>query len=154
MENVSIVLSVLIQCSFYLEVEDYMWIHIYRVDETLPAYLIADSLECNCLYDIDPGIYKKIGKQWVDYSDAEKFIEALENEQVETEIKFVVSDILEMLPDSEMLNMNIILGEDNFLVITTHGVERIAIDKAAVFRELSLNRLQELFNMKNYVDEV
>ena len=90
----------------------------------------------------------------MDYSDAEKFIEALENEQVETEIKLVVSDILEMLPDSEMLNMNIILGEDNFLVITTHGVERIAIDKAAVFRELSLNRLQELFNMKNYVDEV
>lgn len=131
-----------------------MWIHIYRVDETLPAHLIEDSLECNCLYDIDPGIYKEIGKQWVDYSDIEKFIEALEAEQVETEIKLVVSDILEMLPDSEMINMNIILGEDNFLVITTHGVERIAIDKAAVFRELSLNRLQELFNMKNYVDEV
>lgn len=131
-----------------------MWIHIYRVDDTLPAHLIADSLECNCLYDIDPGIYKEIGKQWVDFSDVEMFIEALEAEQVDTEIKLVVSDIIEMLPDSEMLNLGIVIGDDNFLVITAHGVERIAIDKDSVFRELSIAGLQELFNMKYFNGEV
>ena len=128
--------------------DEYLWIHIYRVRDDLDKKFIADSLECNCIWDIDPGTYREIGKQWIDYKDVNELIVDLEAEQVETEIRLMVSDLLEMVPDTEMLNMGIEIGDDNFLIITEHGVERIAVDKSSVFRELSLSRLQELFNLK------
>lgn len=128
--------------------DEYLWIHIYRVRDDLDEKFIADSLECNCIWDIDPGTYREIGKQWIDYKDVNELIVDLEAEQVETEIRLMISDLLEMVPDTEMLNMGIVIGDDNFLIITEHGVERIAVDKSSVFRELSLSRLQELFNLK------
>ena len=67
---------------------------------------------------------------------------------MELGIKLIISDILEMLPDTEMLNMNIVMGDDNYLIITDTGVKQIAVDKASVFQELSLKRLQELFDCK------
>ncbi len=125
-----------------------MWIHVYRVREDLPFHIVQDSLECNCIYDIDPGIYKEIWSEEIPIRKAEDLVEALENKELELGIKLIISDILEMLPDTEMLNMNIVMGEDNFLVITDTGVKQIAVDKASVFRDLSLKRLQELFDCK------
>lgn len=125
-----------------------MWVHIYRVREDLPFHMVQDSLECNCIDNIDPGIYKKIWSEEISIKRATDLIEALENEGLKLGIKLIISDILEMLPDTEMLNMNILLGDANFLVITDTGVRQIAVDKASVFRELSLARLQELFDYK------
>lgn len=98
-----------------------MWIHIYRVRDDLDEKFIADSLECNCIWDIDPGTYREIGKQWIDYKDVNELIVDLEAEQVETEIRLMISDLLEMVPDTEMLNRGIVIGDDNFLIITEHG---------------------------------
>ncbi len=125
-----------------------MWIHVYRVREDLPFHIVQDSLECNCIYDIDSGIYKEIWSEKIPIRKAEDLVEALENEELELGIKLIISDILEMLPDTEMLNMNIVMGDDNFLIITDTGVKQIAVDKASVFQELSLKRLQELFDCK------
>ena len=125
-----------------------MLIHVYRVRENLPFHIVQDSLECNCIYDIDSGIYKEIWSEEIPIRKAEDLVEALENEELELGIKLIISDILEMLPDTEMLNMNIVMGEDNFLIITDTGVKQIAVDKASVFRDLSLARLQELFDYK------
>ncbi len=125
-----------------------MWIHVYRVREDLPFHIVQDSLECNCIYDIDPGIYKERWSEKIPIRKAEDLVEALENEELELGIKLIISDILEMLPDTEMLNMNIVMGDDNFLIITDTGVKQIAVDKASVFQELSLKRLQELFDCK------
>ena len=125
-----------------------MWIHVYRVREDLPFHIVQDSLECNCIYDIDSGIYKEIWSEEIPIRKAEDLVEALENEELELGIKLIISDILEMLPDTEMLNMNIVMGDDNFLIITDTGVKQIAVDKASVFQELSLKRLQELFDYK------
>jgi len=125
-----------------------LWIHVYRVREDLPFHIVQDSLECNCIYDIDSGIYKEIWSEEIPIRKAEDLVEALENEELELGIKLIISDILEMLPDTEMLNMNIVMGDDNFLIITDTGVKQIAVDKASVFRDLSLARLQELFDYK------
>ena len=125
-----------------------MWIHVYRVREDLPFHIVQDSLECNCIYDIDAGIYKAIWSEKIPIQKADDLVEALENEELELGIKLIISDILEMLPDSEMLNMNIVMGDSNFLIITDTGVKQIAVDKASVFRDLSLARLQELFDYK------
>ena len=125
-----------------------MWVHVYRVREDLPFHIVQDSLECKCIYDIDPGIYKEIWSEEIPIQKAEDLVEALENEELKLGIKLIISDILEMLPDTEMLNMNIVMGEDSFLIITDTGVKQIAVDKATVFRDLSLKRLQELFDYK------
>ena len=125
-----------------------MWIHVYRVREDLPFHIVQDSLECNCIYDIDSGIYHEIWSEEIPIQKADDLVEALENEELELGIKLIISDILEMLPDTEMLNMNIVMGDDNFLIITDTGVKQIAVDKASVFQELSLKRLQELFDYK------
>ena len=125
-----------------------MWIHVYRVREDLPFHIVQDSLECNCIYDIYPGIYHEIWSEQIPLQKAEDLTEALENEELKLGIKLIISDILEMLPDTEMLNMNIVMGEDSFLIITDTGVKQIAVDKASVFQELSLKRLQELFDYK------
>ena len=125
-----------------------MWIHVYRVREDLPFHIVQDSLKCNCIYDIDPGIYHEIWSEEIPIQKAGDLVEALENEEFKLGIKLIVSDILEMLPDTEMLNMNIVMGEDSFLIITDTGVKQIAVDKASVFQELSLKRLQELFDYR------
>ncbi len=133
--------------TFYME-DDAVWVHVYRVREDLPFHIVQDSLECKCIYDIDPGIYKEIWSEEIPIQKAEDLVEALENEEMELGIKLIISDILEMLPDTEMLNMNIVMGDDNFLIITDTGVKQIAVDKASVFRDLPLKRLQKLFDCK------
>ena len=125
-----------------------MWVHVYRVRDDLPFHIVQDSLECNCIGDIDPGIYQEVWSEEIPMQKADDLVEALENEELGFGIKLIISDILEMLPDTEMLNMNIVVGDSNFLIITDTGVKQIAVDKASVFKELSLKRLQELFDFK------
>lgn len=125
-----------------------MWVHVYRVREDLPYHMVQDSLECNCIDDIDPGVYREIWSEEIPIKRVSDLIEAFENDGINLGIKLIISDILEMLPDTEMLNMNIVVGDANFLVITDTGVRQIAVDKASVFQELSLVRLQEMFDYK------
>lgn len=125
-----------------------MILNVYRVNKDLPEYMIINALECNSIWNIDPGIYKKIIDLEVEYKSVEELIEALENDLI-TEFEFEKSDIIEMLPDSEMLNNNLgIEDECNFIIITGLGCEQIAIDKEAVFREISFEALREMFDMK------
>ena len=125
-----------------------MILRIYRINKDLPEYLIYDSLECNNIWDIDPGIYKTVEEITVNYREVNEIMEALENDRVENFL-FEKSDIIEMLPDMEMMNgpggKNI---DCNFLILTGLGWEQIAIDKEAVFRDMSLKELYELFETK------
>ena len=126
-----------------------MIIRVYKVNKELPECLIHDSLECNNIWDIDPGIYRFVNCMEIKYQKVNELLETLEYEGLEN-INFEKSDIIEMLPDSEMLNNSDLDIENdcNFLILTGLGWEQIAIDKEAVFRELSLKRLYELFEMK------
>lgn len=128
-----------------------MILRVYRVNDSLPECLIHDSLECNCLWDIDPGIYKKIETLEVNYKKVEDLIQALETAPEEI-YDFRVSDIVEMVYDEEMLNSHDTESIDcNFLVYTSMEWKRVAIDAESVFRELSLRELYELFEHKNRV---
>ena len=147
MSDLFIILGML----FSLEVQ--MYLRIYRVNEELPDYIIQDSLECNCVYDIDPGIYKRIDTILINYKNVQDLIEALENNEEEI-YKFQVSDIVEMLCDEEMMNKR--CGYDlscNFLIKTSMCWWQIAIDKDSVFRELSMKELFDLFMIKQEIRE-
>lgn len=125
-----------------------MILRIYRVNRELPECLIYNSLECNNIWDIDPGIYKKIQSITVNYREVNEIIEALENGKIENFI-FEKSDIVEMCYDDEMLNSHETKKlACNFLILTGLGWEQIAIDKDVVFRELSLKELYECFEMR------
>ena len=81
-----------------------MYLRIYRVNEdNLPDYIIQDSFECNCVYDIDPGIYRKIDTILVNYKNTKELIETLETNEEEI-YKFQVSDIVEMVCNDVILN--------------------------------------------------
>lgn len=128
-----------------------MILRVYRVNSELPECLIHDSLECNCLWDIDPGIYRKIDTLEVNYKKVDDLIEALETGS-EKIYDFNVSDIVEMVYDEEMLNSHGTENLDcNFLVYTRMEWRRVAIDAESVFRELSLRELYELFEHKNRI---
>lgn len=131
-----------------------MYLRIYRVkNEELPEYLIFDSLECSCLYDIDPGIYRKIDTILVNYKNVQDLIEALENNEEEI-YKFIVSDIVEMVCDEEMMNKRCgYVPSCNFLLKTSMCWRQISIDKDAVFRELSMKELFDLFMIKQEIRE-
>ena len=125
-----------------------MILRIYRVNRELPECLIHNSLECNNIWDIDPGIYKKIESITVNYKEVNAIIEALENDEIK-DFNFEKSDIVEMVYDEEMLNSHETKNLDcNFLILTGLGWAQIDIDKDAVFRELSLKELYELFEIK------
>lgn len=128
-----------------------MYLRVYRVNKDLPEELIHNSLECNNIWDIDPGIYKPFETIEVNQSNVEDLFEALENDQITT-FNFEKSDIVELLPDEDMLNNS---GGDkskplecNFLILTGLGWQQIAIDKEAVFRDMSLQALYDLY-LKN-----
>ncbi|MBD5508844.1 MAG: hypothetical protein HDR05_12575 [Lachnospiraceae bacterium] len=119
-----------------------MILNIYKVNRQLPEQFIINALECNRIWDIDPGVYKVDRRIEVEYTIVDDLIEAIENKRIEVE----KSDIIEMLPDENMLNNDLgIQDQCNFLIMTGLGVERIAIDKEAVFRDISLSNMRELF---------
>lgn len=120
-----------------------MYLRVYSVNKDLPEEIIHDSLECNNIWDITPGIYKKTAMVEVNQRNVDDLFEALENDQIIT-FPFEKSDIVELLPDEKMLNTRGDPLECNFLILTGLGWQKIAVDKEAVFRELSL---QELYNL-------
>ena len=125
-----------------------MYLRVYRVNKDLPEELIHNSLECNNIWDIDPGIYKPFETIEINQSNVEDLFEALENNQITT-FTFEKSDIVELLPDEAMLNNS--SGEKstplecNFLILTGLGWQQIAIDKEAVFRDMSIQALYDLY---------
>lgn len=119
-----------------------MVLQIYKVNRELPEQFIYNALECNNISDIDPGVYKHVDTIHVKYVRVDDLIDAIESREIIIE----KSDIVEMLPDENMLNNDLDIGEQcNYLIMTGLGIERIAIDKEAVFREMSLDAMRELF---------
>ena len=113
----------------------------------MPEYLVNDSLMCNDIGDIDPGVYRKIATYETKHTKVADLMEDLEFDRI-TEIVLNISDIIEMLPDENMMNNKCEIDMScNYLIKTYLGMEQIAIDKEAVFRELSLNELIELFEL-------
>ena len=128
-----------------------MYLRIYRVNEELPEYFIYDSLECNCIYDIDPGIYKKIDTIIINCKNTKELIETLETNEEEI-YKFQVSDIVEMVCNDVILNSHCSYDLDcYFLIKTGLGWRQIDIDKDTVFRELSMRELFDLFVIKQEI---
>lgn len=121
-----------------------MILNIYKVNRKLPEQYIINALECNRIWDIDPGVYKVDRCIETNHTRVEDLIEAIEGREIEID----VSDIVEMLPDERMLNNSLgIENQCNFLIMTGLGVEQIAVDKEAVFRDISLSNMRELFNI-------
>ena len=119
-----------------------MIINIYKVNRQLPEQFIINALECNRIWDIDPGVYKVDRRIKVDYIKVDDLIKAIDDKRIEIE----KSDIVEMLPDENMLNNDLRIPDQcNFLIMAGLGVERIAIDKEAVFRDISLSCMREIF---------
>ena len=122
-----------------------MILYIYRVNQEMPEEYVREMLECERIWDITPGIYKKIDTLEVNYTKVSEIEEAIEND----EIKLEKSDIVEMLPDEYMLNNHVksdleMEEQCNFLILTGLGVERIAIDKELVFKEMSFEAIREM----------
>lgn len=121
-----------------------MILKIYKVNRKLPEQYIINALECNRIWDIDPGVYKIDRCIETSHVRVEDLIEAIEDKVIEIE----KSDIVEMLPDENMLNNTLGVGDQcNFLIMTGLGVKQIAIDKEAVFRDISLSNMKEIFNI-------
>lgn len=114
----------------------------------MPEEYVREMLECERIWDITPGIYKKTDTLEVKYTKVSELEEAIENDEICLEI----SDIVEMLPDEYMLNnhVNSDLEMDeqcNYLIITGLGPHRIAIDKELVFRDISFQALREMLTI-------
>lgn len=121
-----------------------MILNIYKVNRALPEQFIYDALQCNRIWDIDAGIYKLCDTKEVNYIEIDDLVDAIENK----EFDFEKSDIIEMLPDENMLNSELkeqSKEQCNFLIVTGLGVERIAIDKEAVFVEIALSEMRNVF---------
>lgn len=120
-----------------------MFVHIYRVNKDLPYEKIQEELECERWWDLDVSLYKLDRIEFVRYTRVDDLIEAIENK--ERDLKLELSDIIEMLPDDEMLN-DIHAKSDlnkendlNFLVMTSMGIRRVALDKKQFVTDLSLS---------------
>ena len=110
----------------------------------MPEEYVREMLECERIWDITPGIYKKTDTLEVKYTKVSELEEAIEND----ELKLEVSDIVEMLPDENMLNNDLFMDEQcNYLIITGLGPHRIAIDKELVFRDISFQALREMLTI-------
>lgn len=124
-----------------------MILHHYRVRDDLPEYLVINALQCNDIGDIDPGVYRKVNTYETEHTKVADLMEDLEFERIE-EIELNISDIIEMLPDKNMMNNSCEIDMScNYLIKTNLGMEQIAVDKEAVLKELSLNELIELFEL-------
>lgn len=124
-----------------------MILHHYRVRDDLPEYLVINALQCNDIGDIDPGVYRKVNTYETEHTKVADLMEDLEFERIE-EIELNISDIIEMLPDENMMNNSCEIDMScNYLIKTNLGMEQIAVDKEAVLKELSLNELIELFEL-------
>lgn len=120
-----------------------MRLNIYKVNKSLPDYLIYDSLQCNRIWDITPGIYKFSKSITVKYSTLNEVFSAIENKDIQLD----VSDIVELLPDENTINeelSNEIKEQCNFLIFTYLGTVQIAIDSETVFAELSVKEIANL----------
>lgn len=121
-----------------------MIIKVYKVNTQLPEQYIIEMLECNRIWDIEPGVYKFSSFLEVPYVKVDDLIEAIEDNKITIE----KSDIVEMLPDENMLNNELGQSEQcNFLIMTGLGVERIAIDKERVFKDISLDSMREMIQI-------
>lgn len=115
--------------------------------DDLPEYLVINALQCNDIGDIDPGVYRKFNIYETEHTKVTDLMEDLEFERIE-EIELNISDIIEMLPDENMMNNSCEIDMScNYLIKTNLGMEQIAVDKEAVLKELSLNELIELFEL-------
>ena len=115
--------------------------------DDLPEYLVINALQCNDIGDIDPGVYRKVNTYETEHTKVADLMEDLEFERIE-EIELNISDIIEMLPDENMMNNCCEIDMScNYLIKTNLGMEQIAVDKEAVLKELSLNELIELFEL-------
>ena len=125
-----------------------MYLRVYRVDrDKLPVGLGDKVLECTSVDDLIPGIWKKMKELTVNYIKVNDLVEALENEEDDFGIEFQRSDVIEMLPDENMLNMGSELGVDmqcNFLLKTGLGWGVVAIEEDEMFRELSIRGVYDL----------
>lgn len=125
-----------------------MYLRVYRVDRTkLPVGLGDKVLECTSVDDLIPGIWEKIKEITTNYTKVNDLVEALENEEDDFGIEFQRSDVIEMLPDENMLNRGAELEVDmgcNFLLKTGLGWSMVAIEKDEMFRELSIREVYEL----------
>ena len=56
-----------------------MILYIYRVNQEMPEEYVREMLECERIWDITPGIYKKIDTLEVKYTKESEIEEAIEN---------------------------------------------------------------------------
>lgn len=106
-----------------------MKLKIYKVNRKLPQFLIYNALDCNRIWDLDPGVYKLDRELEYNSNSVGEIIKAIENSTID----IGKSDIVEMQKD---------LFDDDYryLIKGDFGIERIALDDD-FFDELSLGEL-------------
>lgn len=126
-----------------------MVLRIYKVNTDLPYEQIYEELEGTRIWDIDASNYKFDRSEIVNYTKVEDLIGAIENKEIDLNLN--MSDIIEMLPDSRQL-VDYTLWKDmeienglNFLIQTSLGIERIALEKKYLCQELTFKGLKEQF---------
>lgn len=126
-----------------------MVLRIYKVNTDLPYEQIQEELEGTRIWDIDVSNYRFDKSEIVNYTKVNELIEAIENNTIDLDLS--ISDIIEMLPDSRQLadyrlweNMEVEKGL-NYLIQTSLGIERIALEKKYFCEEISFVGLQAQF---------
>lgn len=123
-----------------------MVLRIYKVNTDLPYEQIYEEMEGTRIWDIDASNYKFDRSEIVNYTKVEDLIEAIENNELDLNLN--QSDIIEMLPDSRQLNDSQLMGDMNienslnFLIQTSLGIERIALEKKYFCQELTFKSLK------------
>lgn len=123
-----------------------MVLRIYKVNTDLPYEQIYEELEGTRIWDIDASNYKFDRSEIVNYTKVEDLIEAIENNKLDLNLN--QSDIIEMLPDSRQLNDSQLMGDMNienslnFLIQTSLGIKRIALEKKYLCQELTFKSLK------------
>ena len=131
---------------FYIGGMKNMVLRIYKVNTDLPYEQIREELECSRIWDIDASNYKFDRSEIVNYTKVEDLIEAIENNELDLNLN--QSDIIEMLPDSRQLNDSQLMRDMdienslNFLIQTSLGIERIALEKKYLCQELTFKSLK------------
>lgn len=123
---------------------------IYRIRTDLPDYMTYRSKELlNIGDDILLDIYDVIWQGTIKEQTVSGVIDKLESGGLDSEILLEESDVIEMLPDTEMLNNSWHDEEYSrgspFLLVTNLGFRQVSIEKSEPFVRMSFERLSELF---------
>lgn len=127
-----------------------MIIRAYRVREELPDFMKDEVVNCESVWDLTPGMYKKIYWEENNYRDKEELQEALEEEKINFEFEY--GDIIQIVPDSEMLNGKQVAegmeSENPYIcfVYTRLGWQEVALERD-VFVNLGIEQLMEFFRI-------